>query len=116
MVNAFQAAKDVVIEVDKAWNNLGLMLDKTGARINSLRAKAGTLGPASRAELDAIERSLAGMRAQVQRDPLGVSAGFEARIEPVLKRLETAFEARERHQRRVGDGLAAAHRHFKEPA
>jgi hypothetical protein len=110
MVSTFQVAKDAVMEVDCAWNNLQLMLDKTGARVASLRAQAGNLAPGSFAELDGVERSLAEMRGQVHADPLGASAGFESQIDPVLQRLEAAVEARKQLQRQIVDGLASARR------
>jgi hypothetical protein len=109
MVKAFQSAKDAVVAVDAAWNNLGLTLDRIGARIVSLRARAAALGSGTPAELDAVERALQAMRAKVQADPLGASDDLEAQIQPVLARVEAAVTARERLRQQIVDGLAAAH-------
>ncbi len=108
MVSAFQAAKDAVVAVDAAWNNLSLTLDRTGARIVSLRKRAETLGCAPPAELAAAERALQEMRAQVQADPLGASAGLDAQIQPLLARLEAEQAAKERLRQEVVNGLSAA--------
>lgn len=114
MVKAFQAAKDAVVAVDAAWTNLGLTLDRTGARIGSLRKRAAALGCVPPAELEAAERALQEMRAQVQADPLGASAGLDARIQPVLGRVEAALEAKERLRQQVVSGLSAARQQLDE--
>jgi hypothetical protein len=108
MGKAFQAAKDAVLAVDAAWNSLGTALSQTGARIESLRQRAGALGCTSPAELDAAERALRELRIRVQNDPLGTSAGLDAEIQPVLARVESALEANERLRRQVANGLTVA--------
>jgi hypothetical protein len=109
MVKAFQAAKDAVVAVDTAWNSLIPALDRTKARIISLRARITGHAPE---ELDIAERALQDLRKQALADPLGVSAGLDAQIQPVLARVEATVEARERIQRNIVDGLAAAHAQF----
>jgi hypothetical protein len=108
MVKAFQAAKDVVLAVDAAWNGLGAELGRTAARIESLRQRADALGCAPPADLPAAERALQELRARVQADPLGTSAGLDADIQPVLARVESAVEAKERIRQQVANGLTAA--------
>jgi hypothetical protein len=109
MVKAFQAAKDAVVAVDGAWNNLGATLNRTGARIGRLRARAAALGGGTPPDLDGAERTLQEMRARVQADPLGASADLDARIEPVLARVDAALEAGERLRQQIVNGLTAAH-------
>ena len=108
MARAFQAAKGVVVSVQKAWDDLGLALNRSGARIASLRA--APLDAASRAELETAERTLEVLRAKIQEDPLGASDRLDAQIQPVLARLEAAQQARERLQQGVADGLKAVRR------
>jgi hypothetical protein len=109
MVKAFQAAKDVVLAVDAAWSSLGTALGRSGARIASLRARAEALECAPPPELDAAERALQELRAQVQADPLGASANLDARIQPLLSGVDAALAAKERVRQEVAGGLAAAH-------
>jgi hypothetical protein len=108
MVHAFQAAKEAVVAVDTAWNQLGSGLGKTTARIAALRARASGLGGPPPAELDAAERGLLEIRATLLADPLGASGGMEARIQPLLERVEAAVTARERLRQEIVHGLSAA--------
>jgi hypothetical protein len=108
MVKAFQAAKDVVVAVDGAWHNLGLTLDRAGARIGSLRARALALGETPPAELETAERTLQEIRAKILADPLGASADLDAQLLAVVARVEAGLEERERIRREVAGGLNAA--------
>jgi hypothetical protein len=106
MARAFQAAKGVVVSVQKAWDDLGVALNRSGARIASLRA--APLDAGSWAELETAERTLKELRAKTHEDPLGALDRLDAQIQPVLTRLEAAQQARERLQQGVADGLKAA--------
>jgi len=109
MVHAFQAAKDAVVAVDKAWKNLGQVLGKIESRVGSLCARVARLDPESAADLDSARRLLQEIRIHVQTDPLGASYDIHTGIEPVLTRLEAALAARDRLYREIGDGVTAAH-------
>jgi hypothetical protein len=109
MVRAFQAAKDGVIAVDKAWKDLDLILSRINSRIEGLHARIALLGPESVAELDSAERLLEQMHARVKNDPLGASADIDTRIGPVLTRLEAALVAKDQLNREIGDGISTAH-------
>ena len=108
MNGAFEAARDAVIRVSKAWDGLTLALDRSARRIAALRARVEVLGNGALADLDAVERSLSQMRAQVQGDPLGACADRDAQIQPVLARLEKELADKEALQRKVTEGLAAS--------
>jgi hypothetical protein len=109
MTKAFQAAKDAVMAVDKAWSNLDPMLARTATRIAALRAKVQALDAAQIAELDSAERALGDLRARVKADPLGASADLDTHMQPILDRVESAIAAREQLHRGIEHGLAAAH-------
>jgi hypothetical protein len=96
MVKEFQAAKDAVMAVDKAWSTLAPMLDSTRARIAALRARAKTP-----IELDSAERALDEICAKVKADPLGASVSIDG--------VEAALAAHERVHREIESAFAAAH-------
>jgi hypothetical protein len=107
MVKTFQAAKDAVMAVDKAWSNFEPALAASSARIAALRTKP--LDAAQIAEVDSADRALAALRARVKADPLGASADLDARIRPILDGAESALAAREQLRREIEQGFAAAH-------
>lgn len=108
MMQAFQSAKDAVVAVDGAWKSLGLALDRTGGRITALRARAAVFGAGDLTDLAAAERSFQEMRANVQSDPLGASTEMDAKIQPVLARLEAVLEAKARLGAEIACELTAA--------
>jgi len=96
MVKEFQAAKDTVMAVDKAWSTLVPMLDGAAARIAALRARAKTT-----AGLDSADRALDDIRAKVMADPLGAAASLDG--------VEASLTAREKLHREIESAFAAAH-------
>jgi DNA repair exonuclease SbcCD ATPase subunit len=106
MGKTFQSAKDAVIAVDKAWRDLDPALDRTAARIAALRNRG--LSSTQIAELEAAERRLSELRAEVKADPLGASADLDSQIRPTLDALESGAAAREQLHREIERGLAAA--------
>lgn len=109
MVHTFQAAKDAVVAVDAAWASLAPAFDRIASRIARLRARVGE-GSAWGADLDAAGRALAEARAKLQTDPLGASSGLEARVTPMLDRVESALDAQDRFRKQIGAQLASAQR------
>ena len=116
MTGAFEAARDAVFAVDRAWRNLGKELSAASTLIANLRQRSASVRCEATPQLDEAEQLLRTVRAQVQSDPLGAAAGLTAQIDPLLAPIEAAVAARERLDREIADGLAAAHRQMDQLA
>jgi hypothetical protein len=110
MVHAFEAARDAVIAVDAASKRVAPALNRLGTRIRSLAARIESPGSPWSADLEAADRALAKMRAQVQLDPLAASDALEHQVQPVLDRIETALNTRDALRGQLNGGFAAAGR------
>ena len=111
MVKVFAAARDAVLDVERAWRDLARGVDLAEARI--LQLQSLPLAPESAAPDSAsVEQRLQAIRHALQSDPLGALAELNSEILPQLnelhQRIETAQQTRQ--------DLLEAHTHFDQLA
>lgn len=100
MMDAFSAAKDVILAVDAAWLRLESTLAGAEAKTKSLQKLADSLGMNSLSELSAARQQIAALHARVGSDPLGVSNNLDREIVPLILQAKTTVEqlVKQRHQ------------------
>jgi hypothetical protein len=114
MIKAFESARDGVMAIEKAWNDLGAKLTGATRQIAALRAGPARLEDDELRELDAADHALSLRRAQVQADPLGTSLDLESTILPTLARLTAAVDQRVQLLQQTGDALDSARAKLKQ--
>ncbi len=99
MMDAFSAAKDVILAVDAAWLRLESTLAGAEAKTKSLQKLADSLGM-NLGELSAARQQIAALKARVESDPLGVSTNLDREIVPLILQAKTTVEqlVKQRHQ------------------
>lgn len=112
MTNAFQVAKNVILEVDAAWLNLEPSLSAAEAEIISLQNDAQKLDQGTLSELMIAKQAIASLRSSLDSDPLGVNANFDQGIKPLLAQARTTLQAFVQQQRQVQGKIAAAHNYL----
>jgi hypothetical protein len=110
MANAFEAARDAVMQVSRAWATLEPIMEQLERDVQSLRALAKQMEqmPTVGAELSAIERDLAAYRVLVAQDPLGVEGGLAASMGPRVDGVRRRLEGLVAEKQRVVVALASA--------
>lgn len=120
MSRTFVAARDAVLRVDEAWNEMAAAVEGADAKLARFGVGAEVLGARGAAERARAEAILAGLRGQVGCDPFGALEEFAAGLEPVLGRLAgLAAEAEALHEQMREawvqvEALGAAHREAEE--
>ncbi len=109
MTKEFTLAKNVIIAVDEVWLRLEPILADTEDEIGSLQKLAESLGVSSLNELSAARQKLASLRANINSDPLGVSADFNGEINPVIKRVKSILEVLVKQQSQLRDNITQAY-------
>ena len=120
MMRAFVQARDSVLAVDRAWQEIAVRVARAEEQIQQLGARAQSAGcvPGSAAALALTSTSvvLAQSNEQLRVDPLGAMTHFHSQVEPSFARLRDLVEAAERAHRElqrahdVLEGLTAVHR------
>jgi hypothetical protein len=110
MAHAYEAARDAVMQVSRAWAALEPIMEQLERDVQSLRALAQQLEqmPTVGAELSAIERDLAAYRVLVAEDPLGVEGGLAASMGPRVDGIRRRLEGLVAEKQRVVTALASA--------
>jgi hypothetical protein len=108
MTGTFEAARDTILAVDAAWRRLEPDLAAANQETALLQSLANSLGEGALPELTAAQQRLAALRAGVQSDPLGTDADFGREITPLLQRVRTRLEERERQRGSLAADLQAA--------
>ena len=126
MMRAFADARDSVLAVDRAWQEIAVRVGRAEEQIQQLDTRAQSAGcaPGSGAAVALASASavLAQSNEQLRVDPLGAMARFHSQVEPSFARLRDLVEAAERAhgelQRAhiVVESLAAVHREALEAA
>jgi hypothetical protein len=114
MVKAFEAARDGVAAIDKAWHDLGATLGDANRQIAILRASSEPLEESERRELEGVEHALGLRRAQVQSDPLGTTLDLESTILPALQRVKASVDARAGLRQQIEDALSSARQRLQD--
>src|SRR5579871_2496875 len=109
MQEVFDAAKGIILEVDRAWQRLEPGLADAELEATSLQSLADSLGESGLSELVAIRQRLTALHTTVMTDPLGVNADFEREITPPLKRVRPLLEELSRQRDQVKRDLDRAH-------
>jgi hypothetical protein len=112
MAAAYEKARDVILAVQRAWEETEPTLAGLEARAREARESAQSLGleGAVESELLEIERALEQVRLRVARDPLGASKDLGAALTPRLTALSTRLGEEATLRRRVEEGMAQAAR------
>ena len=120
MSRTFVAARDAVLRVDEAWNEMAAAVEGAEAKLARFGVGAEVLGVRGAAERARAGEILEGLRGQVRSDPFGARESFEVRLGPVLGRLvecAAAAEALEQQMREAWvqlDVLRTVHREAEE--
>ena len=109
MTNAFDIAKNAVLEVDAAWMRLEPALATAEAEIISLQRLADCLGQGSVGELSVARQKITALRGEIESDPLGVSANFDGEIKPLILRVKRTLEESVRSHNEIREKFAGAH-------
>jgi ribosomal protein L17 len=110
MVQAYDAARRTVLEVQQAWANLEPAIESAEREVGTLRVRARELGidGAIEPELAGAERDLAATRAKVALDPLGVSGTLGTALAPRLAAARARVDALVSLRDKVATELARA--------
>jgi hypothetical protein len=108
MVKSFEAARDVVLAVDRAWTQLEPKLVKSFNQIQAIQSEGTTLGIGILPELDEAERALTLLHDRVASDPLGVQDEFEVAIVPLIDRAQSRLDQVIQQRQQIVAGIAQA--------
>jgi hypothetical protein len=110
MAAAYEKARDVILAVQRAWEETEPALATLEARVRDARQSARSLeleaGVAD--ELAAIEQALERVRIRVARDPLGAAKDLGGSLTPRLSVLSARLAEEATLRQKVQDGLAQA--------
>jgi hypothetical protein len=126
MMRSFADARDSVLAVDRAWQEIAVRVARAEEQVQQLgaRAQSAGCGPSSGAAsaLASVSAVLAQSNEQLRVDPLGATARFHSQVEPSFARLHKLVEAAERalgelkRAHIVVESLTAIHREALEAA
>jgi ElaB/YqjD/DUF883 family membrane-anchored ribosome-binding protein len=85
MVKAYDDGKKLVLEIDEITTRLHQSLSASIDEIKTLKATAQDLGEGSLPELDVVDARVTELLNSIFSDPLGMQAGFDKQVEPLLK-------------------------------
>ena len=114
MVQTYAVARDAVLAVDKAWQQLAAELTRVEDKLDWLRRQPA--GLAAQRNIADAERSLQRARDQIQSDPLGSLGELQQQVDPALNRASQLIaEVQQMRQaltrgRTQLDQIAALHR------
>jgi hypothetical protein len=105
MARTFADARDAVLAVDRAWQQIADRLVRAEAQIAQFAARfaASGCGPSAAAAsaLKAAQDLTAELSETLKTDPLGASARLTSQLEPAIARLSGLVEAAERVSREL---------------
>ncbi len=113
MAGIFAAARDAILTVERAWEQVASEMAATESRVDQLRR---VVGVRSLPLLDRARQLLAELREQAQADPLGTLDALHRRVQPALTQAQQEAEAIAQARREMEaarglcDGLAQLHR------
>jgi hypothetical protein len=108
MVKSFEAARDVVLAVDKAWTNLEPKLVSSFQQIQQIQAEGAPLGVTTFPELAEADRALGLLHDRVAADPLGVQDEFESAIAPLIHRAQSSLNQVVQQRQQIVSGITQA--------
>ncbi len=111
----FEAAKSVVLAVDKIWNEGADALARLKREMDALAAQANDLGlDEARRAAARFDEKLAALSAHIQHDPLAVDAALEKQLRPEIKNVRARIDALLREREPVRAELIKAERLLNE--
>jgi hypothetical protein len=116
MAHAYEVARDVVMQVARAWNTLEPLIADLDREVKALRRQAEDVGDTSTVgpELAAIDRDLDAYKALVAKDPLGVESSVSAALAPRVEGVHRRIEGLAASKARVTQGLVLAEESLRE--
>src|SRR5262245_122478 len=87
MVASYEQARDVVADVDRAWQQLDPECRRAGAEVDRLQAVASGLGEDATAALTPCRDQLTAVEARIARDPLGATQSLTGDVLERLRQL-----------------------------
>ncbi len=109
MMQAFEKAKSIVVEVDYTWRSLDMTIAQAELEIADFKQK---LVPRPQALLGA-EARIQQIRKEINEDPLKAKDAYATAIEPLLVRLRKELQEAVRVQKEARQGLDAAQELFR---
>jgi hypothetical protein len=109
MTQAFETARDAVMQVDRAWLRLSTALEEAGDQVLALDTLARSLGEDASAELTDLRTELGVLRGWVARDPLGAETSLDGRLSPLIDQIRVRLEILSRERQQVTDEQDRAH-------
>lgn len=106
---SFTTARDAVLSVDAAWQNLTTGLDNAMGELAECRAE-GEIWKVTLPSLAIAEAAVEGIRSKIEDDPLGAASEFEATVTPVLNQTRAALKQLKTLHDKISSGLLNAHR------
>ncbi|MFO0660081.1 MAG: hypothetical protein U0165_09665 [Polyangiaceae bacterium] len=116
MAQGFDRARDILLEVGRAWARIDAQLDKMAQQCLALDETATTEGLRElvSAELDAAQQMMDDIRDNADRDPLGMTLDIARTLTPVIEsvqvRLDNARAIRERVTSRLNEAQSLLQR------
>lgn len=110
MESAFEQTKQIVLQLDAAWESLGRAIDDAAQRLASLREISEHLSAPERADLARAEENLANLQETASQDPLGSSVQLVGGINATLQRITAKLDEVRRETAQVRAELTAAQR------
>jgi hypothetical protein len=114
MAKSFETAKEVVLIVDRAWQDLEAQLADSFRQIQSIQSQAHSLGIPPFPELTQAEAALAHLHDRIDRDPLGVADEFKLAIAPLIQKCQTSLQQIAQQRQQVTSGIAQAAQQIQE--
>jgi hypothetical protein len=108
MVQSFETARDVVLNVDRAWQNLETQLANSFRQIQAIQSQASTLEIPTSLELAQAAAALAQLHDRIDRDPLGVADEFSTAIAPLIQKSQSGLQQIAQQRQQVSSGIAQA--------
>jgi hypothetical protein len=108
MESSFADARDAVFAVDSAWDTLLPSFAQASRDLDALCVRARALALDMGVDTADLSNRLLALRQQVERDPLGASAGVISGLEPLLDFVRERVSAFEQTRASVGSDLARA--------
>jgi hypothetical protein len=109
MTNAFDIAKNAVLEVDAAWLRLESAIAASEAEIVSLEKLAVSLGQGNFAQLSLARQKIIALGGKIERDPLGVSSEFDGEIIPLVAGVKARLAGLVQQEKEIALNFAIAH-------
>jgi hypothetical protein len=107
MVKSFEAARDVVLTVDLAWQSLEAQLAQSFRQIQDIQNQARSLELPAFAELTQADQALTALHDRVDRDPLGAADEFAA-IVPLIQRSQASLHQIVQQRQQIVTGITQA--------